>query len=312
MSERPTLSRRIPLVRGGEHAARAESAVLALHDVRSVAVETLPLPAINLDVPWNPRGKVTVNPYTPERLSSLVESVRRHGVLQPLLVRPHPETPGAYQLVAGFRRYHSAEYSGLREVPVRVLHIDDDVASVVAIIENTERENLDDIDETFSVFERLSAATGLSVVDVARTLKSVLNGAEDERGLSALLAELSPLGLSSWANRRAKVLSMTDAEIGAVRARLVPVTVAEQLVRLGERPERAAFLERAQSEGWKVEDAQREVGAVTGSRRRADETQVLVKQTMQVLKPAALKRVSPERREQALALLRQVNELLSE
>ena len=78
-------------------------------------------------------------------LEELAESIRQHGVLQPLLVRPLPE--GNYQLVAGERRWRAARIAGLTEVPVVVKELDDTEAMELAIIENLQREDLNPIEE---------------------------------------------------------------------------------------------------------------------------------------------------------------------
>ena len=78
-------------------------------------------------------------------LEELAESIRQHGVLQPLLVRPLPE--GNYQLVAGERRWRAARIAGLSEVPVVVKELSDTEAMELAIIENLQREDLNPIEE---------------------------------------------------------------------------------------------------------------------------------------------------------------------
>lgn len=78
-------------------------------------------------------------------LSELSESIKQHGVLQPLLVRPLPE--GGYQLVAGERRWRACRMAGLREVPVVIKELTDTETMEIAIIENLQREDLNPIEE---------------------------------------------------------------------------------------------------------------------------------------------------------------------
>ena len=75
----------------------------------------------------------------------LSESIKEHGVLQPLIVRPL--TDGSYQLVAGERRWRASRLAGLTEVPVIVRALTDAEASVIALIENLQREDLNPIKE---------------------------------------------------------------------------------------------------------------------------------------------------------------------
>ncbi len=78
-------------------------------------------------------------------LEELADSIRQHGVLQPLLVRPL--TSGGYQLVAGERRWRASRMAELKEVPVIIKELTDTEAMEIAIIENLQREDLNPIEE---------------------------------------------------------------------------------------------------------------------------------------------------------------------
>ncbi|MDO4364097.1 MAG: ParB/RepB/Spo0J family partition protein [Clostridia bacterium] len=78
-------------------------------------------------------------------LEELADSIRQHGVLQPLLVRPL--TSGGYQLVAGERRWRASRLAELKEVPVIIKELSDTEAMEIAIIENLQREDLNPIEE---------------------------------------------------------------------------------------------------------------------------------------------------------------------
>lgn len=83
--------------------------------------------------------------FDDEALSELAASIEKHGVIQPLLVRPLPG--GTYQLVAGERRWRASRMAGLTEVPVVIKELSDADASALALIENLQREDLDPIEE---------------------------------------------------------------------------------------------------------------------------------------------------------------------
>ena len=78
------------------------------------------------------------------RTAELEDSVRRHGIRQPLLARPAPE--GGLQLVSGFRRLNAAINAGLGQVPVRIKNLTDDEADLESLIENEERHSYSDVD----------------------------------------------------------------------------------------------------------------------------------------------------------------------
>lgn len=83
--------------------------------------------------------------FDDEALSELSASIAKHGIIQPLLVRPLPG--GTYQLVAGERRWRAARIAGLTEAPVVIRELNDEDASALALIENLQREDLDPIEE---------------------------------------------------------------------------------------------------------------------------------------------------------------------
>lgn len=84
--------------------------------------------------------------FDEEALSQLADSIRQHGVLQPLVVRPMPGL-SSYQLVAGERRWRASRMAGLSDVPVIIREMDDTEVMEIALIENLQREDLNPIEE---------------------------------------------------------------------------------------------------------------------------------------------------------------------
>ena len=107
------------------------------------------------------------NPFQPrmnfdeEMLRDLAESIRTQGVLQPILVRPHPDVPARYQIIAGERRWRAAGISGLHEIPVVCRELTDMESAAAALIENLQRENLNPIEEAEG-YQRLIKNFGLT------------------------------------------------------------------------------------------------------------------------------------------------------
>ncbi|MBR6579846.1 MAG: ParB/RepB/Spo0J family partition protein [Ruminococcus sp.] len=83
--------------------------------------------------------------FSTESISTLADSIREHGILQPILVRPLES--GGYQIVAGERRWRAARMLGLDEVPVNIKELSDAETMQIAIIENLQRENLNPVEE---------------------------------------------------------------------------------------------------------------------------------------------------------------------
>ena len=118
-------------------------------------------------------ARITPNPEQPRlameqsSLDELAASIREHGVLQPILVRPLEN--GEFQLIAGERRWRASMAAGLTTIPALVEEIDDDTALEISIIENLQREDLSPLDEA-AMYERMVRDHGYSVRRLAQKL----------------------------------------------------------------------------------------------------------------------------------------------
>ena len=155
--------------------------------------------------PYQPRVKID-----PEALEELTRSVRAHGVVQPVIVRPVGE--GRYELVAGERRWRAAQAAGLETVPAVVREVPDEVALSIAIIENIQREDLTPLEEArgvarlieeFSMTHReVAEAVGrsrpavsnlLRLLDLNEDVRARLEAGDLEMGHARALLALSGL-----------------------------------------------------------------------------------------------------------------------
>ena len=100
-------------------------------------------------------------------LQELAASIREHGVLQPILVRPRDD--GRYQLIAGERRWRASRIAGHVTIPALVEDIDDDTALEISIIENLQREDISPLDEA-SMYDRMIRDHGYSIRRLADKL----------------------------------------------------------------------------------------------------------------------------------------------
>jgi len=111
--------------------------------------------------PLQPRGVIT-----PASLADLVESIKAHGVIQPLIVA---HTPAGYQIIAGERRWRAAKLAGLTEVPAVIKETTPQGMLEMAIVENVQRTDLNPVDRAKS-FERLLIEFNLNSAEVARRI----------------------------------------------------------------------------------------------------------------------------------------------
>ncbi|HEX2470468.1 MAG TPA: ParB/RepB/Spo0J family partition protein [Candidatus Limnocylindrales bacterium] len=128
---------------------------------RSVGVRIVPLDHIAPN-PEQPRLV-----FNQETLDELAASIREHGVLQPILVRP--VGPNTYQLIAGERRWRASRQAGLDSIPALIEEIDDDTALEISIIENLQREDISPLDEA-AMYDRMVTDHGYSIRKLADKL----------------------------------------------------------------------------------------------------------------------------------------------
>jgi ParB family transcriptional regulator, chromosome partitioning protein len=124
-------------------------------------VRVLPLDRIEAN-PQNPRLA-----FNSETLEELASSIREHGVLQPVLVRPLDD--GRFQLIAGERRWRASKLAAQPTIPALVEDIDDDTALEIALIENLQREDISPLDEA-AMYDRMIRDHGYSIRKLAEKL----------------------------------------------------------------------------------------------------------------------------------------------
>ena len=141
--------------------------------LRDRELSTLPLSKVE------PRAGQPRYSFDEEALEELAESIRQHGLIQPITVRRLDN--GYYQIIAGERRWRASRLAGLTEVPVRVIEADERRATELALVENLQREDLNPIEEAFGykklmedfgmTQEEAAAAVGKSRPAVANALR---------------------------------------------------------------------------------------------------------------------------------------------
>ena len=168
--------------------------------------------------PFQPRG-----PMEPEALQELAESIREHGILQPILVRPKPGCSGVWQIIGGERRWRAAQLAKQHEVPVVVRDFDDRTAMAAGLVENLQREDLNPLEEAIG-YQRLLDDFGLK----QETLGQAVGKSRSHVANTLRLLNLPDTGRA--------LLSSGSLTAGHARALLTaddPVALAEQVVTRG-------------------------------------------------------------------------------
>lgn len=175
--------------------------------------------------------------FDPAALAELAESVAQHGVLQPLLVR---RVEGGFQIVAGERRWLAAKKVGLQTVPCRVVVMDDQVVTEVAIIENLQRADLNELEKAQAFQDYLEKYSG-TIEELAKKL------GKDRSTISNCL----------------RLLELPDFVKLALRSGKITAGHARALLPLEEESQQIALCQRIQSEQLtvrQIEEAVRQIG----------------------------------------------------
>jgi ParB family transcriptional regulator, chromosome partitioning protein len=176
--------------------------------------------------------QIQINPFQPRRdfaeaeISSLADSLREHGLLQPLLVRCAGE---GYQLIAGERRLRAAILAGWTQVPVQVREADDRQMAELAIVENLQRKDLNALEKAAS-FDRYLQQYGCTQEELAGRLNI------DRSTIANLI----------------RLLELPPPVQHAIRAGQVTQGHARALLPLGDERQQVEFCQRIQSEGLSV------------------------------------------------------------
>jgi ParB family chromosome partitioning protein len=205
--------------------------------------DVAPRPAPPSRAPFTlPTAQLRAGKFQPrtvfEDKDGLVDSVRQFGLLQPILVRPVMGDPGAYEIIAGERRWRAAQKAQLHEVPVVIRTLDDLDALQLALIENLQRTDLSPIDEATGyrrlmdqfnqTQEEVAATMGRSRSHIANTLR-LLDLPEEVRDL-VKRGELS-------AGQGRTLLGFPDSMLMAERAVKEKLSVRElERLAAGEKP----------------------------------------------------------------------------
>lgn len=166
-----------------------------------------------------PLSKIRANPSQPRRdfdedaLNELSESIKKSGVLQPVLVRPVDERDFMYELVAGERRWRASHIAEIGDIPAIIKDLDDQESLAIALIENLQREDLNPIEEALGI-RHLQEEFGLTQEELAEKVGKSRPAIANTLRLTQLPYEVQKdirTGAMSAGHGRA-LLSITDSQ----------------------------------------------------------------------------------------------------
>jgi ParB family chromosome partitioning protein len=221
---------------------------LNLDEVETVNNTVLPLTSIIL-----PKSQPR-HYFDPQKLIQLTNSIKEHGILEPLLVRPLKKN--TYELVAGERRYRAAQEAGLEEVPVIIRDLNDRKAYQLALVENLQREDLNPVEETEGILELLSMELDASIKEVISIIDQGLNAKKRNLSLTenvfsqvekieSVLQSTSNMTIESFRTARLPLLNLPSEILIVLRQGKIEYTKARAIAQVKNEEQRGELLDIA-------------------------------------------------------------------
>ncbi len=196
--------------------------------------------------------------FDPQKLQQLTESIRKHGILEPLLVRPAGKA-GQFELVAGERRFRAAKEIGLTAIPVTIRELNDEESLQLALVENLQREDLNPVEETEGILQLLGLRLSIPPIDVPPLLYRMRNEAigntnqnvlinPDAQAVETVFAELGTISWESFATARLPLLRLPPEILEALRNGKIAYTKAQAIARIKDDKQRRQLLAEAISQ----------------------------------------------------------------
>ena len=271
--------------------------------------------------------------FDPDKLEQLADSIRKFGIIEPLLVR---QKGSSYFLVAGERRYRAAKIAELKTVPVVVRELSDEEALAVALVENLVREDLNPVEETEGILCLLALELQISVEEVKSLLyrwdneqkgKATNNviGSEQQAQIKSVFEGLGQ-SWQSFVNNRLPLLKLPDNILSEIRKGTIAYTKAKAISTLKNEEQQQTLLNEAISQGLSLTEIKQQIKILKeqpinedpilkgGGLNNADDAEILFKQkvtkTSQLLKKAKPLKNSRQQKK-LLRLLSEIETLLT-
>ena len=250
-----------------------------------------------------PIDQIRPRPGQPRRrfeeagLRRLAESIKKHGVLQPIAVRPVGENE--YEIEAGDRRWRAVRLAGLEVIPATTVELNDQEALAISLLENLQREDLNPFEELEGVLQLLSLELEKPVEDVISLLRRMRHEKRGEVGhnvvarpeaetVDQVFAAVGRMTWESFVQHRLPLLGLPDDLKAALREGRIPYTAALELRRVRDEEKRAELLEAVVAGKLSVRELREKV-------RRLLEREAAPTPVVKTCVPSAEKHYPPDR-----------------
>jgi ParB family transcriptional regulator, chromosome partitioning protein len=214
--------------------------------------------------------------FDPAKMEQLIQSVKEHGILENLLIRPLPNHQGQYELVAGERRYRAAQAVGLLEVPVTIRELTDSEAIAITLVENLQREDLNPLEETEGILELLVLRLEMirdEVISHLNRMRNVCDRYKIENSevrhnvmsqpqtliVEELFASVGRMSWESFVKNRLPLLNLSPDVLEALRQGQLEYTKARAIARVKDGETRKQLLEDAITYNLSLSEIKRKI-----------------------------------------------------
>ena len=258
--------------------------------------------------------------FDEEELHQLGASIREHGVLEPLIVRPLADEK--YGLVAGERRYRAAKLAGLKQVPVVVRVLSEEQAWELALVENVQRQDLNAVDRTDAVLQALAFKLDCSLKEAKSALYRIENedkgkvtrveSGNEARKIVERVFRVLGIRFSHFMRFELPLLKAPEAVLAAVRAGQIDVRHANEIRRVKDEAKRQALLNEAIEQHLSVEAVRTRVKDLKGEAISKEEDALRVRLGRVLARARRVQRwQDADRRARLEAILRELEQLLA-
>jgi ParB family transcriptional regulator, chromosome partitioning protein len=260
--------------------------------------------------------------FDPQKLEQLTQSVKAHGILENLLVRPLENKEGSYELVAGERRYRAAIAAELTEVPVTIRELTDEEAFSIALVENLQREDLNPVEETEGIVTLLGIQLKESPEIVISLLyrmdneqkKKVTNnviGNVEKQKIESVFTSLGQ-NWQSFVNNRLPLLKLPTEILEVLRQGKIEYTKAKAIALVKDEQQRKKVLEEALDKNLSLIQIKEKIKALSTEDNSTPSPSTQVKTITSRLNRSKLWEKNPKKWKQVQNWLEKIENLLEE
>jgi ParB family transcriptional regulator, chromosome partitioning protein len=237
----------------------------------------------HLSVPINSISLPASQPrryFDPQKLQQLIESIRKHGIIEPILVRLKQEE-GDYELVAGERRFRAAKEIGLDTIPAIVRDLNDEESLQLALVENLLREDLNPVEEAEGILQLIGLRLNISPTEVPAFLYRMRNEvvgnsnqnvliSPEAKMIQVIFAELATITWESFVTTRMPLLNLPQEVLEALRGGQIAYTKAQLIARVKDESERMEILESSIEENLTIAQIKQRISNLGKSQESKD------------------------------------------